>query len=143
METQDAKTGALLGIDMPTTFTKFDPRAFLENDNLLLQPAKVANPAKEGSLATLAGLADGHAHIEGSGDQKPIAPSQGSEGPRVVDASEPDEYFCEECGAQASFGYGVSIKDRRRGRWFCGPHRPHQSVPNGWLASPDGEHSGN
>jgi hypothetical protein len=57
--------------------------------------------------------------------------------------NEPDEYFCEECGVQASFGYGVSIKNRRRGVWFCGPLRPHQSAPNAWLARPGDEHSGN
>jgi hypothetical protein len=57
--------------------------------------------------------------------------------------NEPDEYFCEECGAQASFGYGVSIKNGRRGRWFCGPHRPPQLTANAWLARPDGEQSGN
>jgi hypothetical protein len=129
---------------MSTAFTRFDSRAFLESDDLLRQAAKAANPAKEGSsLATLAGLADGQPHIEDSGHQKPIAPSHRSEGPRVIDASEADEYFCEECGAQASFGYGVSVKNGWRGRWFCGPHRPHQSAPNGWLARPDGEHPGN
>jgi hypothetical protein len=50
---------------------------------------------------------------------------------------EPDEHFCEVCGAQASFGYGVSLRNSRRGRWFCGPHRLHQLEPNAWLARPD------
>src|SRR5262249_14377446 len=32
--------------------------------------------------------------------------------------------FCVECGAFGAFGYGVSIRAGRLGRWYCAEHRP-------------------
>jgi hypothetical protein len=46
-----------------------------------------------------------------------------------------DEYVCEECGSEASFGYGVSLLHERRGRWFCRQHRP-RTEPNAWISRP-------
>jgi len=33
-------------------------------------------------------------------------------------------HFCLECGRFGAFGYGVRLRDRRLGRWYCGEHRP-------------------
>jgi hypothetical protein len=33
-------------------------------------------------------------------------------------------HFCCECGAWAPFGYGVSLREGRLGRWYCAAHRP-------------------
>jgi hypothetical protein len=59
------------------------------------------------------------------------------DGPRTSEtiSHDPDEYVCEECGSEASFGYGVSLLHERRGRWFCSRHRP-KGEPNAWIARP-------
>src|SRR5262249_44632854 len=33
-------------------------------------------------------------------------------------------HFCIECGAFGAFGYGVSLRAGRLGRWYCAEHRP-------------------
>jgi hypothetical protein len=33
-------------------------------------------------------------------------------------------HFCVHCGRFAAFGYGVHLSAGRRGRWYCGEHRP-------------------
>lgn len=33
-------------------------------------------------------------------------------------------HFCVECGAFGAFGYGVSLRAGRLGRWYCAEHRP-------------------
>jgi hypothetical protein len=33
-------------------------------------------------------------------------------------------HFCCECGAWGAFGYDVSIRAGRLGRWYCAAHRP-------------------
>ena len=33
-------------------------------------------------------------------------------------------HYCEKCGAFAPFGYGVSLRRGRLGRWYCAAHRP-------------------
>lgn len=33
-------------------------------------------------------------------------------------------HFCGKCGAYGAFGYGVSLRNGRQGRWYCGAHRP-------------------
>lgn len=33
-------------------------------------------------------------------------------------------HYCEECGAEAFFGYGVNLQKEKLGRWFCRHHRP-------------------
>ena len=37
-------------------------------------------------------------------------------------------HFCTTCGAFGAFGYGVSLLAGRRGRWYCGTHRPQGSA---------------
>jgi hypothetical protein len=36
-------------------------------------------------------------------------------------------HFCDECGRFGAFGYGVSLRAGRLGRWYCGEHRPTAS----------------
>ena len=31
---------------------------------------------------------------------------------------------CRACGKEASFGYGVSLRNNKLGTWFCAEHRP-------------------
>jgi hypothetical protein len=38
-------------------------------------------------------------------------------------------HFCEECGAWGAFGYGVSLRTGKLGRWYCATHRPRGAVP--------------
>ena len=40
-------------------------------------------------------------------------------------------HFCVECGAFGAFGYGVSLRAGRLGRWYCAEHRPRaqRNVP--------------
>jgi hypothetical protein len=33
-------------------------------------------------------------------------------------------HFCEGCGAWGAFGYGVSLRTGKLGRWYCAAHRP-------------------
>ncbi len=33
-------------------------------------------------------------------------------------------HFCAECGAWGAFGYGVNLRARQLGRWYCAAHRP-------------------
>lgn len=33
-------------------------------------------------------------------------------------------HFCTECGSWGAFGYGVSRRAGRLGRWYCAAHRP-------------------
>jgi hypothetical protein len=33
-------------------------------------------------------------------------------------------HFCVECGAYGAFGYDVSLRAGRLGRWYCAEHRP-------------------
>ena len=33
-------------------------------------------------------------------------------------------HFCVVCGAFGAFGYGVSLRAGRLGRWYCAKHRP-------------------
>lgn len=33
-------------------------------------------------------------------------------------------HFCSVCGAWGSYGFGVNLRQRRKGRWFCAAHRP-------------------
>jgi hypothetical protein len=33
-------------------------------------------------------------------------------------------HFCVECGRWGAFGYGVSLRADRKGRWYCAAHRP-------------------
>jgi len=33
-------------------------------------------------------------------------------------------HFCAECGAWGAYGYGVSLRANRHGRWYCSEHRP-------------------
>jgi hypothetical protein len=33
-------------------------------------------------------------------------------------------HFCVECGAFGAFGYDVSLRAGRLGRWYCAKHRP-------------------
>jgi hypothetical protein len=33
-------------------------------------------------------------------------------------------HFCVTCGAWGAFGYGVSLRAGRLGRWYCAAHRP-------------------
>jgi hypothetical protein len=33
-------------------------------------------------------------------------------------------HFCVQCGAYGPFGYGVNLRSRRLGRWYCSKHRP-------------------
>jgi hypothetical protein len=35
-------------------------------------------------------------------------------------------HFCAQCGAWGAFGYGVSLRSGRLGRWYCAEHRPRQ-----------------
>jgi hypothetical protein len=35
-------------------------------------------------------------------------------------------HFCVECGAFGAFGYGVSLRAGRLGRWYCAEHRPQK-----------------
>jgi hypothetical protein len=133
---------------MPTAFTKFDPRAFLEERESPGGPAKVANPAKgqENSLATLAGLAASRPETDGSAvapEPQLIAPAQwfegrvrgrgdepGFESPCATRRGRVEEqdrvllHFCCECGAWGAFGYAVNLRAGRLGRWFCAAHRP-------------------
>ena len=37
-------------------------------------------------------------------------------------------HFCVSCGRFGAFGYGVRLRARHPGRWYCGEHRP-RSVP--------------
>jgi hypothetical protein len=37
--------------------------------------------------------------------------------------------FCAECGAWGAFGYGVSMRAGRPGRWFCAAHRQQGAAP--------------
>jgi hypothetical protein len=37
-------------------------------------------------------------------------------------------HFCAECGAYGAFGYGVSLRAGRLGRWYCGVHRPGRAA---------------
>jgi hypothetical protein len=34
------------------------------------------------------------------------------------------EHYCEVCNAEASFGFGVSLRAGELGRWFCARHKP-------------------
>jgi hypothetical protein len=38
-------------------------------------------------------------------------------------------HYCEKCGALAPFGYGVSLRRGRLGRWYCAAHRPQGGAP--------------
>jgi hypothetical protein len=38
-------------------------------------------------------------------------------------AHEPFLHFCH-CGSWGAFGYGVSLRNGKPGKWFCGRHRP-------------------
>jgi len=38
-------------------------------------------------------------------------------------------HFCVECGAWGAFGYGVSMRTGKLGRWYCATHRPRDAVP--------------
>ena len=38
-------------------------------------------------------------------------------------------HYCEKCGDFAPFGYGVSLRHRRLGRWYCQKHRPQGDAP--------------
>jgi putative DNA primase/helicase len=38
-------------------------------------------------------------------------------------------HFCAECGAWGAFGYGVSLRTGKLGRWYCAAHRPRGAVP--------------
>jgi len=33
-------------------------------------------------------------------------------------------HFCCRCGRFGAFGYGMHLRARRLGRWYCGEHRP-------------------
>jgi hypothetical protein len=37
-------------------------------------------------------------------------------------------HFCAECGAYGAFGYGVSRRAGRLGRWYCANHRPQSET---------------
>jgi hypothetical protein len=37
---------------------------------------------------------------------------------------EPFEHYCEVCGEWGAFGYGVSLRHGRIGRWYCFEHYP-------------------
>jgi hypothetical protein len=37
-------------------------------------------------------------------------------------------HFCEECGAWGAFGYGVSLRTGKLGRWYCAAHRPSLDI---------------
>jgi hypothetical protein len=132
-------------------FTKFDPRAFLESEEPRVTPAKAANVAKvlDGpapALASLAALAardpDSH-NAAAAPEAELIAPSTwfecvarpaegepGFEHPcaarrgRVGDRNGVFVHFCIECGRWGAYGYGVSVRAGRLGRWYCAAHRP-------------------
>jgi hypothetical protein len=36
-------------------------------------------------------------------------------------------HFCVECGAWGSYGFDVSLRAGKLGRWYCRDHRPHRS----------------
>jgi hypothetical protein len=38
-------------------------------------------------------------------------------------------HFCAECGAWGAFGYGVSLRVGKPGRWYCAKHRPQGCAP--------------
>jgi hypothetical protein len=40
-------------------------------------------------------------------------------------------HYCEKCGALAPFGYGVSLRRGRLGRWYCAAHRPQAGTASG------------
>jgi hypothetical protein len=40
-------------------------------------------------------------------------------------------YFCVECGRFGRFGVGVSLRQGRTGRWYCGEHRPNKKIKLG------------
>jgi hypothetical protein len=33
-------------------------------------------------------------------------------------------HLCEHCEKQGSFGYGVSLRKNRLGKWYCRDHKP-------------------
>jgi hypothetical protein len=69
------------------------------------------------SFARVLVLADG----EPAADQ-PCALRRG----KVQELDGASLHFCVECGRFAAFGYGVHLRARRLGRWYCGSHRPHR-----------------
>jgi hypothetical protein len=138
-------------------FTKFDPRAFLESEEPRPIPAKPANPAKafhgpDPTLATLATLAANQAGSRnpavpvGDGAPaellaplfKPTWPADGEPAldlPCAARRGRIEElpgreflHFCVECGRWGAFGYGVNLRAGRVGAWYCGEHRPGESL---------------
>jgi hypothetical protein len=60
-------------------------------------------------------VADGEAGLE-----MPCAARRG----RTQEVEGAFLHFCVECGAFGAFGYGVSLRAGRLGRWYCAEHRP-------------------
>jgi hypothetical protein len=51
-------------------------------------------------------------------------------------------HFCEECGAWGAFGYGVSLRTGKLGRWYCAAHWPRAGVGSSMglgLEQPDAD----
>jgi hypothetical protein len=48
-----------------------------------------------------------------------------SELPTAV-AGRPVEHWCEVCGVEAAWGYGVHLLAGEMGEWYCGLHRPNR-----------------
>jgi hypothetical protein len=145
-----------VGNTMVHMFTKFDPRAFLEGEQPPPIPAKAANSAKAAaedvaSLASLATLAAGRSSSripEPVPTANVIAPSPWFERfvppmelepsfsvPCIARRGRVEErervllHFCVECGRWGAFGYGVSLRTGRVGRWYCTAHRPRGGAP--------------
>jgi len=136
---------------MQPAFTKFDPHTFLGSASRTDPPAKAAKVAKAfagdiPALAKLATLAGGHPGPSNSADSVQtalIAPTRWFERIALPVDGEPsfdrpcdarrgrmDEHdglflhFCAECGAWGAYGYGVTLRAGRLGRWYCAAHRP-------------------
>ena len=54
------------------------------------------------------------------GLEQPCAARRG----RIQEVERAFLHFCVECGAFGAFGYGISIRAGRLGRWYCAEHRP-------------------
>jgi hypothetical protein len=58
------------------------------------------------------------------GLEQPCAARRG----RVQELDRAFLHFCLVCGAFGAFGYGVSLRAGRLGRWYCAAHRPEVQI---------------
>jgi hypothetical protein len=81
---------------------------------LSLRPAALSAPLARQS-APIVSIPAGEPGLE-----QPCAARRG----RVQELEGAFLHFCCRCGRFAAFGYGVRLRARQLGRWYCGEHRP-------------------